>query len=40
MRENKWGKALRILMIVLICAVCLIPFYVLLVLSLNARRVR
>ena len=36
MRENKWGKALRILMIVIICAACLIPFYVLLVLSLNA----
>ena len=36
MKENKWGKALRILMIVIICAMCLIPFYVLLVLSLNA----
>ena len=36
MKENKWGKALRILMIVIICAMCLIPFFVLLVLSLNA----
>ncbi len=36
MKTNRLLRAMKILTLVLICAVCLIPFYVLLVLSLNA----
>ena len=36
MKENRWFKALRIVCVVLICLMCLIPFYVLLVLALNS----
>jgi raffinose/stachyose/melibiose transport system permease protein len=36
MKENKIFKSTRILMLALICVMCIIPFYVLLVLSLNA----
>ena len=36
MKENSWVKAARILLLCVICAMCIIPFYVLLVLSLNA----
>lgn len=36
MKEKKWVKTLRLLLIAVICAMCLIPFFVLLVLALNA----
>jgi raffinose/stachyose/melibiose transport system permease protein len=36
MKEKKWVGSLRILMIVVICSMCLIPFFVLLVLALNS----
>ncbi len=35
-KENPWLRGLRMLMVLLICLLCLIPFYSLLVLSLNA----
>ena len=35
MKENKWMKALRVLIALLIALLCLIPFYALLVLALN-----
>jgi raffinose/stachyose/melibiose transport system permease protein len=36
MKEGKVSKSLRILFLLLICAMCVIPFYVLIVLSLNS----
>jgi raffinose/stachyose/melibiose transport system permease protein len=36
MKEGKVSKSLRILTLLLICAMCVIPFYVLIVLSLNS----
>ncbi len=36
MKEGKAARAFRILVLLLICAMCVIPFYALLVLSLNA----
>lgn len=36
MKEGKVSKAFRILILLLICAMCVIPFYVVVVLSLNA----
>lgn len=36
MKESIWALSLRILCLTLICAMCVIPFYVLLVLSLNS----
>lgn len=36
MKEGKVSKAFRILILLLICAMCIIPFYVLIVLSLNS----
>lgn len=36
MKENKLGKGLRVLLLALVCLMCAIPFYVLLVLSLNS----
>ena len=35
MKEKTWAKIARILIVVLICFACLMPFYILLVLSLN-----
>lgn len=36
MKENRWSKAARILLVALICLMCLIPFYALMVLALNS----
>lgn len=36
MKEGKAARAFRILVLLIICAMCVIPFYALLVLSLNA----
>ena len=35
MKEKKWIKAVRIAAVILICFACIVPFYILLTLSLN-----